>query len=156
MKIDKIKSILRPLVEETIKKMIFEEGLLSNIISEVVKGMQMQAPVQASVQTVRPTIQQENLKSKQEQATALRIENQLREQKANRKALLDSIGSDAYNGVDIFAGTEPLRESASQSALGSSKGHGANPFDGIDPNDSGVNIASLMGNAGTWNKMLRK
>ena len=89
MKIDKIKSILRPLVEETVKKMIFEEGLLSNIISEVVKGMQMQSPVQASVQTVRPTIQQENLKSKQEQATAIRIENQLREQAGEDKQAAD-------------------------------------------------------------------
>ena len=33
-----LKKILRPLIKECIKEVIFEEGTLSTIISEVVKG----------------------------------------------------------------------------------------------------------------------
>ena len=56
----------------------------------------------------------------------------------HRKKLLDSIGGDAYNGVDLFEGTAPLStasESRGPSVLGD------------DPNDAGVDISSIMGNA---------
>ena len=60
----------------------------------------------------------------------------------HRKKLLDSIGGDAYNGVDLFEGTEPMRESATPGATNRPS------VLGDDPTDAGVDISSIMGNAG--------
>ena len=68
----------------------------------------------------------------------------------HRRKLLDAIGGDAYNGVDLFEGTEPLRNTGApgqahkQSVLGD------------DPNDAGVDISSIMGNAGKIYKQLNR
>ena len=55
----------------------------------------------------------------------------------HRKKLMDSIGGDAYNGVNLFEGTEPISKSEPK------QGHS----DLGDPRDSGVDISSLVGNA---------
>ena len=41
MKADEFKKILKPLIRQTIKEVILDEGVLSGVISEVVKGMQI-------------------------------------------------------------------------------------------------------------------
>ena len=61
--------------------------------------------------------------------------------------MLDSIGRDAYNGVDLFEGTQPLRESKSSAP------HGSKALAGISPNDPGVNLASLGVNTKIWSKL---
>ena len=45
MKKDELKNILRPLIKECIKEIIFEEGTLSAIISEVVRGTSQTQPI---------------------------------------------------------------------------------------------------------------
>ena len=64
--------------------------------------------------------------------------------------MLDAIGRDSYNGVDLFEGTQPLRESRSDAPAGSKA------LDGIDPNDPGVNLAALGVNSGIWKKLAGK
>ena len=72
---------------------------------------------------------------------------QLRRAKRN---LLDSIGKDAYNGVDLFEGTTPLKSGGSPTASPASSG----PMSGVDPSDPGVNIDSLTENlGGVWKKL---
>mgnify|MGYP000554020504 FL=1 len=66
--------------------------------------------------------------------------------------MLDSIGRDAFNGVDVFEGTQPLNERRSSSTAP----HGSKPLDGIAPNDPGVNLASLGVNPGIWKKLAGK
>ena len=56
----------------------------------------------------------------------------------DRKKLLDAIGKDAYNGVDLFEGTTPI--SAAPEAKAGSVDLGA-------PDDSGVDISNLIGGA---------
>ena len=50
---DQLKKTLRPMIKECIKEVIFEEGVLSSIISEVMKGTS--APL---VESRQPTYQQ--------------------------------------------------------------------------------------------------
>ena len=57
----------------------------------------------------------------------------------HRRKLLDSIGGDAYNGVDLFEGTEPMRQSGTPG-----QAHTPNVL-GDDPSDAGVDISSIMG-----------
>ena len=68
----------------------------------------------------------------------------------NKKKLLDAIGTSSYNGVDVFEGTKPLKKGGSTS--NSSGGYKA--FEGVDPNDPGVNIDALTKNlGGVWKKL---
>ena len=134
---DQLKKTLRPIIKECIKEVIFEEGILSSIISEVVKGTS-----QPLVESRQPTYQQPQID----------YEAKKREDKERRKKILDSIGRDAYNGVDLFEGTQPLQERRSTAA----SPHGSKPLDGIAPNDPGVTLGALGVDTRLWSKLAGK
>ena len=48
MKKSDLKKIIKPLVKECIHEVLLEEGLLSNVVSEVAKGMQANLIVEAA------------------------------------------------------------------------------------------------------------
>ena len=68
-----------------------------------------------------------------------------------RKKMLEAINKDAYNGVDLFEGTTPMRSGGgSQQAK-----HGA--LKDMDPNDPGVDISGIMKIAGgAWGQLKQK
>lgn len=134
---DQLKKVLRPMIKECIKEVIFEEGILANIISEVVRGTS-----QPLVESRQPSYEQ----------TQIDYEARERAQKERRKKLLDSIGSEAYNGVNLFEGTQPLQERRTST----SSPHGSKPLDGIAPNDPGVNLGSLGVDTRLWAKLAGK
>mgnify|MGYP003146597713 CR=1 FL=1 len=133
-----LKKTLRPLIKECIKEVIFEDGTLSSIIAEVLKG----TSGQQIVETKQPTYQ------------APQVDNEARQRKLQeqRKKMLDAIGTEAYNGVDLFAGTQPLNERKSTTM----SPHGSKPLDGIAPNDPGVNLGALGVNPDLWKKLAGK
>ena len=137
-----LKKILRPLIKECIKEVIFEEGTLSTIISEVVKGTS-----QTLVQESKPRVKLES-----EIEARQRRESKKKVIQERQKKLLDSIGRDAYNGVDLFEGTAPL---SNRNSGTSTSPHGARPLDGMDPGDPGVDISKFASN-NVWKKLLRK
>ena len=134
-----LKKILRPLIKECIKEVIFEEGALSTIISEVVKGTS-----QTLVQESKPRVKLES-----ETEAKQRRESKKKVIQERQKKLLDSIGRDAYNGVNIFEGTTPL--SNRDSGQGGTQ-HGAKALDGIDPSDPGIDITKFA-SSGLWKKL---
>lgn len=130
-----LKKILKPLIKECIKEVIFEDGTLASIISEVVKGVG--EPITETKQqfTSKPKPQYET----DEQARA-RLNNK-------RKQMMESIGGEAYNGVNLFEGTTPMEAAATPTS-----GHG--PLKDSDPRDAGVDITSFMGKSSAiWSKM---
>jgi hypothetical protein len=133
---NELKKILRPLIKECIKEVIFEEGTLSTIISEVVKGT-------SSNQVVYETKKSPNNLESNGQFVD-RKRKQLSEQK---RKMLDAIGRDSYNGVNIFEGTTPMPAGRSQGSP-----HGSSPLDGVDPRDPGVDISNF-GKSGLWKKL---
>ena len=132
---EQLKKTLKPMIKECIKEVIFEEGILSSIISEVVKGT-----AQPLVESRQPTYQQPQVD----------YEAKHRAEKERRKNLLDSIGREAYGGVDLFEGTQPLKESRSSAP------HGSKALDGVAPNDPGVNLSALGVNTAIWSKLAGK
>jgi len=130
MKKSELKSMLKPLIKECIKEVIFEEGVLSGLISEVLKG--------TSTLNSPPKIVQENKKE-------LMVEQQEREEKARtkiketRKKMLDAVGNENYNGVNLFEGTEPLRRGGAEGSPAA-----ASPLQDYAPSDPGVDISSLF------------
>ena len=131
-----LKQMLKPLIKECIKEVIFEEGTLSTIISEVVQGVGQ--PIVETKQRY-PKKQQPQYETDQQAKTRLA---------AKRKKMMESIGTDAYNGVNLFEGTSPAPASSE---------HGNGPLSDVDPNDPGIDISSVMGKSSMiWKKLAGK
>ena len=130
-----LKKLIKPVVKECIQEVLIEEGLLTEVVSQVAAGMKQQPIVENTQKKNDDNLFNEDLQMKRK---TQEVNQKLQE---HRKKLLDSIGEGAYNGVDLFEGTEPLRESGTPGAS-----HKPNVL-GDDPSDAGVDISSLMGNA---------
>ena len=125
-----LKKMLKPLIKECIKEVVFEEGTLSTIIKEVVASTSSTPMVETKV------------KEKQKINTSEDAAKKLYERK---KKLLDDIGKDSFNGVNIFEGTTPA-PAPQQSGQGA--------LSDVDPNDSGVDISAMVGKTSAiWEKM---
>ncbi|MAL11772.1 MAG: hypothetical protein CMF74_19170 [Maricaulis sp.] len=136
MKKSELRQVLKPLIKECIKEVIFEEGILSNIVSDEAQGL----GGQTIVETQQPTPPQRDYEEE------TRIANQKLQE--TRKRMLDAVGKDAYNGVDLFAGTTP-------SAAPTETKQG-DPLSGVDPRDSGVDISQLFGGVNkNWSGMVK-
>jgi hypothetical protein len=130
-----LKEMLKPLIKECIKEVIFEDGTLSTIISEVMQGVGK--PIVETKQRF-PKKQQPQYET-EEQAKA-RLDEQ-------RNKMMDAIGGEAYNGVNLFEGTTPMKAQTTETS-----GYGA--LDDVDPNDAGVDISSIMNKSSAiWSKM---
>ena len=124
MKTNELKKVLKPLIKQCIKEVIFEEGVLSGIISEVMKSVSTAPVIREQKAAATPT----NGHAKK------KLEEQ-------RKKMLDVIGKSSYNGVNVFEGVEPTRESNQQS-----------PLANVSPGDSGVDISGLFNS--NWSKLI--
>jgi len=131
-----LKKMLKPLIKECIKEVMFEDGTLSTIIAEVMQGVG-QPIVEAKQRTPK---RKKPIYETDDQAKT-RLD-------AKRKQMMESIGGDAYNGVNLFEGTTPTSAPTQQ---------GQGPLDGIDPKDPGVDISSVMKKStAIWSKMKGK
>ena len=130
-----LKKLIKPVVKECIQEVLIEEGLLTEVVSQVAAGMTRQPIVENTPKKTEESLFNEDLQMKRKSREA---NKKLQE---HRKKLLASIGEGAYNGVDLFEGTEPMRESGTPGAS-----HRPSVL-GDNPSDAGVDISSLMGNA---------
>ena len=138
MKKSDLKQLIKPLLKECIHEVLIEEGMLSNIVSEVAQGMQAQPLVESRAPTRTPPSRG---------AEARKMKETRKKMNARRQELMDSIGKDAYNGMDLFEGTAPMTREET-------KGPSAGSVDLGSSGDSGVDISSLVGGAShVWNAM---
>jgi len=135
---NELKQILKPLIKECIKEVIFEDGTLSSIVSEVARGMGQQTIVESK--QVFPTKQKPQYETDDQAKTRL---------DEKRKKMMEAVGGDAYNGVNLFEGTTPTSTPAGDNGQG--------PLSGVAPSDAGVDISSVMGKTSAiWSKMVGK
>jgi len=129
MKKSDLKKLIKPIVKECIHEALIEEGLLSNIVSEVAVGL-----------TTQNTIVESSVPRRDKPKKKI-------DHKQHTRKLMESIGADAYNGVNLFEGTEPMTKyEASEPKAGS--------VDLGNPADSGVDIGALVGDASKiWQAM---
>ncbi len=138
MKKDELKKILKPLIKECIKEVIFEDGTLSNIVSEVAQGLGRTPLVEAA-----PAVREVDNTALREAQSAQRMQ----EAQQRQQQLLSAIGTDAYGGVNVFEGTAPLSKGGAVSATPSAKSALAD----VDPSDPGIDISNIMDLAsGRW------
>ena len=143
MKKSEFKKLIKPIVSECIRESLMEDGLISGIIAEVVRGMSTPQPiVEAATPKTDPAAERmkRNAFSK-EQSGKL---------KEHRAKLMSAIGGEAYNGVNLFEGTTPAPAQGSPNQQ-------ANPMSGQNPSDAGVDIGSLFGSVGSsWGAHMNK
>jgi hypothetical protein len=136
---NELKKALRPIVKECIKEVLFEEGILSGIVSEVAIGLGASRQVIAEAPTPRAA----PVRDLEAEASTRR--SQVR---AASQGLMESIGREAYAGVDLFEGTTPT------STGGSATPEPSGPLAGTNPTDPGVDISGLVSLGSTvWDKL---
>jgi hypothetical protein len=135
MKKNDLKQLIKPLVKECIHEVLLEEGLLSNIVAEVTKGLQGNLVVENKKKPDKRLFNEDLQMKRKSDESRVKLQE-------HRKKLMDSIGGNAYNGVNLFEGTEPATRSEpkqGQADLG-------------DPRDAGVDIRSILGKSSKiWN-----
>tara|TARA_Y100000034_G_C6864139_1_gene393632 strand:+ start:468 stop:845 length:378 start_codon:yes stop_codon:yes gene_type:complete len=125
MKLDEFRKLLKPMIKDMVKQALLEEGLLSNIVSEVAQGL-----VIAEAKTAAP-------------AARLQEASRPRRNEAIEAARRDLQASKEENKV-IYENTRPLPSGDARSALG-----------GIPPDDPGVDISGLLGAVEhKWSKLI--
>lgn len=144
MKKSELKTVLRPLIKECVKEVMFEDGILSGLISEVIQGLggQVLSENKTAQRQNVPERQNNEEKSRQQQVAKIKAMEQAAQ---TRKKMSEAVGKGAYGGVDLFEGTIP-----SSSPTETKQG---DPLAGLDPNDAGVDISNLFGGANkTWHR----
>lgn len=119
---NELKKILKPLIKECIKEVIFEEdGALSHVIKEVAVGLVGKQQInETKIAPPKPR------------------KNNNQQLKQRKKQLLDAIGRDAYGGVNVFEGTTPAPAATNE-------GQARGPLSDVAPHDPGVDISGLFG-----------
>jgi len=135
------KSELKSIIKECVKEVLFDEGVLSNLVAEVAMGItKAQSLMVETKQTPAPQMRtQEDIEE----------ENEARRRKLleTKRKMLDVMGNQKM--ANVFEGTEPLREAGNP---GRTSSHG--PMAGRDPSDAGIDISGLFSVAGQkWNAL---
>jgi len=130
MKTSEFQKIIKPLVKQCIKEVMFEEGILSTIVSEVVQGLE-------------GNVIRENRPKGPTADEIHRKEELLEQQRQERiKRLNESTKFENFNAF------ENTKEARSQPTKGS-------PLAGVDPGDPGVDISGIVGIAGNkWKQLI--
>ncbi len=123
MKRDQLKKALKPVIVECVKEALYEEGVLSSIISEVVRGLGA-GVITESAPVAQPKPQPEPVRES-------RVDH-----RETRRKLLEAVSADAYGGVDLFEGVTPAPAPAAPTT--------GDPLGDADPRDPGIDISGIM------------
>ena len=146
MKKNELREMLKPLIKECIKEVIFEDGILSKVVSEVTLGLGAQVIQETNNTAVSPSQPDFSRTNNVE----LQEESQRDLEKRKRK-LEESLGGGAYSG--IFENITPIAKAGAPS---DANGSAASPLSSYAPNDPGIDINGLMNAVGghNWKKMI--
>lgn len=134
MKKNELKKILKPIVAECIKESLYEEGLLKNIVSQVVEGYSAGATPIVESKPVSAPVNNEKIEESAKMKAKL---------EQTKKQMLNAIGGSAYGGVNVFEGTTPAP---------ADKGQQGSVMEGVDPSDPGVDISQIFNQ--NWGKLI--
>jgi len=123
VKRDQLKKALKPVIVECVKEALYEEGVLSSIISEVVRGLGA-GVITESAPVAQPKPQPEPVRES-------RVDH-----RETRRKLLEAVSADAYGGVDLFEGVTPAPAPAAPTT--------GDPLGDADPRDPGIDISGIM------------
>jgi len=136
------KSELKELIKECVKEVLFEDGVLSGLVSEIMIGVNNGQRLVEAKQQQAPTPPSTPLVDRE--AEARRRQEKLNE---TRRRMADAIGKDAFKGV--FENIDPIRSAPPPGAAPSHS-----PMANVDPSDAGIDINGIMNVAGNaWKRL---
>jgi hypothetical protein len=140
VKKQELQKILKPLIKECIKEVIFEEGVLSNLIKEVALGIgSQQTIVETKVQEPEHDFSRQRVELQEEAQQAMR----------DRKRKLEESLGGGFEG--IFDNVDPIKSAGSPGQKTSNS-----PLSNYAPDDAGVDISGIMalGGGKNWKNMI--
>ena len=135
------KSELKSLVKECVREVLFEEGIVSDLVSEIAAGF------------VKANLLETRSPQPRQASVTERVIERKREPVVERQSFVENKNKVSqtlkkmYGGVDLFEGTTPAPAPAQAS------GAARSPLSGVDPNDSGVDITNIPG-MNVWRKLI--
>lgn len=134
-----LKSILKPLMREVIKEVLLEEN---NVIKHLIKEC-MSAFSSKNIVFENNVVSPNN--NNQIQNNKDFIQKKTEKQKEQKRRLLDAIGFS--KALDPFEGTTLLGNNNTilKENIGNNSLAVPGPLNGLDPNDSGVDVTQLLG-----------
>ena len=127
MKTNEFKKILKPLIEQTVKEVLLQEGVLSKVVAEVARGLG--TPI---------------LENKQVQTAPQQQSHDEEEYERNRQERIKRLNESIGLKTNVFESVQPVPESNSNS-----------PLSGVGPTDSGVDISGIQRLAkGKWKNLM--
>ena len=140
------KSEFKQLIKESVREVLLTEGFLSTIVSEVVKGVGTNIVTEEVIKKPsQPQPPEEKAKFQD-----MRVQEKKKQLQETKKRMLDAIGKEAYGGVNVFEGTDPMRNGGSTGDPAPSSALGD-----VDPADPGVDISGLFGSSNAWKQMIK-
>jgi len=137
MKKSELKKVLKPIIAECVRESLYEEGLLKNIVSQVVEGYsQGAAPIVETKAVIDAPVKREKQG----------VDNVKKKLDETKQKMLKAIGTDSYGGVNVFEGTTPMRSAETET------GNVGNVMEGVEPSDAGVDISNIFNN--NWGKLI--
>ena len=136
------KSELKAIIKECVKEILFDEGVLSNLVAEVAMGItKAQSLMVETSQPSKPQLRtQDDIAEIQENKRKRLLET--------KRKMLDAMGSTKM--ANVFEGTEPLKSTGAPSSTTA-----PGPMAGRAAGDAGVDISGLFSVAGQKWKALK-
>ena len=148
MKKSELKQIIKPLVKECIYETLVEGGLLSGIITEVVRGINSGNRALVTEQVDR----EEEARAAAQKEASLEAQRQKQKLNETKRKMLEAIGQDSYNGVDLFEGTDPISKPGYE---GSGAAAPQSPLSHVKPGDAGVDLGNFSGISKKWGSLAK-
>lgn len=146
MKKKELKEMLRPIVreciEECIHEALFDSGLITNVVSEVIKGVNIPHLVESVSSRSLPVVAEPRHHSSPAKVEKRSISQEAEEIKREHEAEMQEVKKrleenmkSRLGGVNIFEGTTPTVAESNEHS----------PMSGVDPSDPGINLSSIPG-----------
>ena len=135
---DLIKPIVKECVQESVREILLESGMLSSVITEVMKAVGPQMMVERKEKETVHT----HTASRQPEKNN-KLPDSIQRLKEEKERVLNIIGKEAYGGVNIFEGTSPAPGEARP----------GDPFGHASSEDPGVDLSSIIPQNGKFRQI---
>jgi hypothetical protein len=130
---------LKKIIKECVKEVIFEEGIVSDLVSEIDAGFVKANLLESKTAQPRRTTTEKVMERRQEPP------REREAYKENKKRMTESLNK-MFGGVDLFEGTTP--------APAPTSGGGQGALSGVEPGDKGVDISNIPG-MNNWKHLIK-